>query len=244
MLETLINWSNANSGFLSLLIFAITMLFGWVSGIFRNLMQKPKFRLELIPGPTLCTAVATGKTYNEHHVHRTAFSLYLKVANIGSAPASIDNIEAAFHWNLSPISWLWIRYRIFWYWLSHPVVSMEAFQYDFGGAKKVYPSLLQANSVTGGVADTYLEVGQSTNGVVYFEHDDSWGGCFPAPIANGNTKIRVAVVDSFHNKYKKTFPVPIVSWAEARKYNPSFGGTFATIRSDENLTDLYETLNK
>lgn len=244
MFDSLINWSNQNSGFLTLILFVVTILFGWASGIFRQLMHKPRFTLEIIPGPSLCTVITTGEKHGEFDVHRTAFSLYLRVTNIGSAPASIDNVKAAFHWHLKPISWLWIRYRIFWYWLPHPIIAMDNFQYDFGEKIKTYPSLFQGNILTGERSHTYLQVGQSTNGVVYFEATDSWGGCFPALMRDGQTKIRVAIVDSFKNKYKKTFYVPTVSWEEAKKYNPSFGGTFATIRGDEELGDYYETLNK
>jgi hypothetical protein len=111
-------------------------------------------------------------------------------------------------------------------------VTMNDFRIDLGPNNvKVYPSLLQGNTSTGQNTDTYLDVGRSTNGVVYFEQDDSWGGCFPRIYRGKKTRIRLAVTDVFGTKHKKSFWIPVVSLDEARKYNPSFGGTYATMRS-------------
>ena len=108
---------------------------------------------------------------------------------------------------------------------------MDDFQYGFGDRVKVYPSLLQGVHLTGKNTDTYLNTGQSVNGMVYFEQTESWGGCFPTP-NNGHAKIRIAVHDSFGKKHTQSFRIPIVSLDEARKYNPSFGGTFDLVRKD------------
>jgi hypothetical protein len=113
---------------------------------------------------------------------------------------------------------------------------MDDFQYDFGERIKIYPSLLQGTSTLGTTSETYLNVGRGVNGVVYFEQDDSWGGCLPLP-RKGATRIRVAVLDSFGKKHKKTFQVPVVSLQEAKKYNPSFGGTFAAMRGERSATE-------
>lgn len=78
--------------------------------------------------------------------------------------------------------------------------------------------------------------------MVYFEQDDSWGACFPSPVKNGNVSVRVAVEDVFGKKHKKRFEIPRISIEEARKYNPSFEPTYATMRQDKELTDF--PLNK
>mgnify|MGYP001595162636 FL=1 len=110
---------------------------------------------------------------------------------------------------------------------------MADFQYALGENIKFYPFLLQCSKISPTQTDTYLEIGKSVNGVVYFEQDDSWGGCFPT-IRNKTVKLRVAVVDTFGRKYQKTFLAPSVSLQEAQKYNPSFGATFATLRKEFN----------
>ena len=113
---------------------------------------------------------------------------------------------------------------------------MEDFQYELGDHVKIYPSLLQGVSTIGKSPETYLEVGKSINGVVYFEQDDSWGGCFPTS-KNSKVKLRVAVIDTFGRKYKKTFWAPFVSLEEAQKYNPAFGATFAIMRGEFKTAD-------
>jgi hypothetical protein len=108
---------------------------------------------------------------------------------------------------------------------------MDDFQHRIGDKIKVYPSLLQGSAILGNSPETFLEVGRSVVGVVYFEHGDSWGGCFPTPIA-GRTRVRLAVKDSFGKTHKRSFWVPVVSLSQARQYNPSFGSTFATVHGD------------
>jgi hypothetical protein len=230
-MNTIIQWANENSGFLSLMIFISTLFLGWVSGIFQSLMKKPKFKLKINSGPTICTTFVTGKRYNDYDLHRTAISIYLGVSNIGSAPSSIQNVWIGYHWHIKPINWLWFRYRILWYWIKKPINTMEDFQYNFGDRIKIYPSLLQGITTTKKAPVTYLEVGKSINGVVYFEQDDSWGGCFPTS-NNGKVKLRIVVIDTFGKKFKKTFWVPSVNIEEAQKYNPAFGASFAIMRGE------------
>jgi hypothetical protein len=100
----------------------------------------PKLALELIPGPTLCSTFPTGEKFEQYDVHRTAISLYLQIANVGSAPTSVANVSIAYHWHLSRFNLIWIRYRLFWFWLHQPIVTMEDFQTKIGDQIKVYPS--------------------------------------------------------------------------------------------------------
>ena len=232
-LNSLIKWSNTNAGFISVVVFISTILVGWVSGIFRSLIKKPQFKIRILEGPTICSTFTLGRKHKKHDIHRTAISIYMGLANVGSAPANIEKIWVGYHWHLKPVSWLWFRYKFFWFWLKDPITTMDDFQYDFGEQVKIYPSLLQGTYATGHKPETYLEVGKSVNGVVYFEQDDSWGGCFPT-MKNSKVKLRVVVLDTFGRKYKKTFWVPFVTLEEAQKYNPSFGATFATLRGEIN----------
>jgi hypothetical protein len=192
----------------------------------------------MIPGPTQCSVVATGQKHGDYDIHRTAISIYLGISNIGSAASTIKNIKIGFHWHLIPFSWLWLKHKLIWFWIEHSTIIMADFQYNFGENIKVYPFLFQGNRLTGNNSDTYLEVGREINGVVYFEQDDSWGACFPSPDKGGNVSVRIAVEDVFGKKHKKTFKIPFVSIEEARKYNPSFGATYATMRQDGELTDF------
>lgn len=237
-LTPFIDWANKNSGFVSIIIFTISVIFAWVTGIFRSLIKKPKFKIKIIPGPTLCCTFGTGKQFNDHDVHRTGISVYLSIANIGSAPASIEKVWVGYRWHLKPFSLLWLKFCCFKYWNKALTTTITDFQYDLGGDIKFYPSLFQANSIYGTKPDTYLEVGKSTTGMVYFEQDDSWGGFFPS-IKNGKVWLTIAVVDTFGRKYKKSFYAPSVTLEEAQKFNPSFGATFAVLRKEiDTKTDI------
>lgn len=232
-------WSNENQGVVSIAIFAITLGFVWVSGIFSALRRKPKFKLSIIDGPTFCCTYPTGKQHGEFEVHRTGIALYLQVANIGSAASSINRISVGYHWHLRPFSVSWLKNTVGWFWLTKQAVALEDFQANIGGNIKVYPFLTQRNFLSPANTGTYLEVGRSTNGVVYFEQPDSWGGCFPTAQSN-RIKIKVRVQDVFGTEHSAKFTVPFVSIEEARKYNPAFGKTFAELNGEPLPFDVSE----
>lgn len=224
-------WANDNQGVLTVILFVMTVTFGWVSGIFSALRRKPKFKITLIPGPSFCCTFLTGKKDGRYDVHRTGIALYLRVSNIGSAPSSIENVSVAYHWDILPGGVRWLRYSIGWFWLHEQVIALQDFQAPIGDDIKVYPFLTQHSFLAGGSANTFLEVGQAANGVVYFEQPDSWGGCFPR-CRNGVTRMKIAVRDVFGTRHIAAFDVPVVTIQEARVYNPSFGKTFAELRGE------------
>jgi len=236
------DWTNKNQGIVSVAIFAITLIVGWTSGIFGALIgalkRKPKFNLELIPGPSFVCTFGIGKKYEEYDVHRTGVALYIRISNIGSAPASIKDVHIGYHWCVKPFSMNWLRYRIGWFWLKEQTVIPEDFQADIGKSNiKFYPFLTQKSTITGDAADSYLKVGMTTNGVTYFEQSDSWGGCFPNAI-NNRVLILVKVVDSFGKAHRKKFHVPKLNLEGARLYNPSFGATLAALYDESEQHDL------
>jgi hypothetical protein len=225
-------WANDNQGVVTVVIFAATILLGWVSGIFGALRHKPVFKISILDGPTFCSTFPIAEKYKGYDVHRTAIAVYLNIANIGSAPASIERIFLGYKWHLDRFSILWLRYRLFWFWLNYSVTSLEDFKYDFGQHIKVYPFLLQVTSTVMKEPQAYLQVGQSVNGVVYFEQKESWGGCFPSP-KNGTTKVKLKIKDSFGGSHTKKTTIPVVLIEEARKYCGSFGMTFETLKTSQ-----------
>lgn len=234
IIQQLIEWTNDNQGVVTILLFFTTIFIGWASGIFQALRTKPRFKIDVLPGPSLCSTFFTGKKYEGYNVHRTAISVYMNVSNVGNAPATIEKISVGYHWHLSKFNFLWLRYRISWFWLDCSITSMQDFQYDFGGGYvKIYPFLLQVTSSIMKNPNTYLLVGQSVNGVVYFEQEESYGGCFPSP-QRGTTKIKVKIRDSYGRVYSKVTSIPIVTLDEAKKYNPTFGESFNILRGKNN----------
>jgi len=224
-------WSNENQGVVTIAIFFFTILGGWVSGIFSALRRRPKFKVTLIPGPTFCCTFPIGKKYGAYDMHRTAIALYLQVTNIGSAASSIENVSVGYHWHLKPFSMVWLKNTLGWGWLTEQAVILDEFQVKIGENTKLYPFLTQMSHLSGLSAQTFLEVGRSTNGVVYFEQPDGWGGCFPT-IRNGSVRLKVKIRDAFGKSHSAKFTVSAVWLEDARKYNPAFGKTFAQLHQE------------
>lgn len=220
-------------------VFVATVVFGWVSGIFSALRRRPKFKVSLINGPTFCCTYTTGRMYGQYETHRTGIALYLSISNIGSAPSSIDNISIGYHWRLTPISINWIKYTVGWFWINNPSVALDDFQVAIGRSIKVYPFLMQQNHLSPVQTETFLDIGQSTNGVVYFEQFESWGGCFPT-VEKGQVHLKVRVYDVFGGKHTSVFRIPAVALDDAKKYCPSFGKTLSEFNGEYNEDD---TLN-
>jgi hypothetical protein len=107
VIRQLVDWLNGNEGFLSLILFVVSAAFAWFSGIIAALRRRPRLKIKAIAGPTLCSVVPTGRLYAEHPSHRTCISIYLHVANAGSAPTSIGNISVGFRWPISVLSPPW-----------------------------------------------------------------------------------------------------------------------------------------
>jgi hypothetical protein len=224
--DVLAKWLNNNQGVVGVAIFVITLLLGWLSGIFSALRRRPKFRLRLIAGPTFCCTFTTGAEHNGFPVHRTGMALYLNVVNVGSAPSSISSVAVGYHLPVQPLARGWFRYRLGWLWLSNQIVSIHDFQSQIGENVKVYPFLTQRSVLSGESANTYLQPGQATNGVVYFEQSDSWGNFHPISTEKG-VRIKVALSDVFGKKHSAKFYIESVTMDHARQYNPSFGKTLA-----------------
>jgi hypothetical protein len=225
-------WLNQNQGTLAVILFAITLILGWVSGIFAAIRKRPKFEIDLMDGPTFCCTYPTGQMHGEYEIHRTGIALYLSITNSGSAASDIKRISVGYHWHLKPFSVLWLKNTLGWFWLTTQAVALDDFQVRIGNRIKVYPFLTQRNNLSPVDNKSYLQIGELTKGVVYFEQEDSWGGCFPS-IKSNRVKVKVRVQDVFGKQYSRKFWIQAVPFAEALKYNPSFGQTLAELRGEE-----------
>ena len=219
---------NENQGVLTLGLFLASLVFGWLSGIFGSLRGKPKLRISLIPGPTFCSTFPLDEKNDGHQVHRTAIALYLRIANVGHAPTSIEDVSLTYRWGVHPRNPLrFLRKMI---WLPAAVV-IEDFQVAIGDNIKFFPMLIQESSTTGQRPMTYLKPGQSVNGVCYFEQTKSWGAFHPF-VLDGQTKLRVHVTDACGSTWTKNIRAPVVRLDEAKQYNPSFGDTLAHLHRE------------
>lgn len=223
-LSDIIRWTNENSGFLTLLLFLVTLFFGWISGIFKHLRHRPNFILNLIPGPTFCCTFNTGRKYESYDSKRTAIVIYLTIKNIGSASSQIEKIQVGYHNHT-------FKYSFLWFWLN-TTISLKDFGHTMGDNLRHYPFLIQKSILLPQNNVTYLKNGQSTSGIVYFEQPESYGGFVPR-VKNGKVKINVKVYDIYNKSYTKTFWIPIVDLDYAKKFNEEFGQSLEKIEHGE-----------
>lgn len=222
-MKAIIDWTNQNAGFLTLILFLVTLVIGWVSGIFRALMHKPKFKIALLPGPTFICTSLTEKEFNQSKTHRTAAVIYLKVTNIGTAPSQIVKVRLGYH-NYS------FKYRFLWFWLDS-TPSIGDFGHTIGENVRLFPFLFQKSALLPQEISTYLQSGQDTKGIVYFEQPESWGGFLPLS-KNGKVKVKILVTDSLGKNYSTTFRLDTVELQYAKKFNKKFGQTLSMIEDN------------
>jgi len=216
--ESIIDWSNHNSGFLTLIIFIVTLLLGWISGIFKALIKKPKLAIELIKTPSFCSTFDTGRKKNGVDIHRTAILLYLKILNVGSEATEPHKISVGYKAknNFIPFKWCWIE---------HETTLLSDFTMAMGDKIKAFPFLKQKNELISNKLSTYLKVGQSINGLVYFEQDESTGNNYPKSDVAHNVRILIKIVDSFGNKFYKRASISKVKIEAVKEHCKYFGLT-------------------
>jgi hypothetical protein len=201
----IVKWSNDNSGFLTIVVFTATILLGWGSGVFRFLMHKPKFKIEIIEGPSFCSTYDAKEIESIKMAHRTAVAIYLHITNVGSAAAEIDKISVAY------------KSRAFknpfkWYWLANETICLSDFTVPLGQEDfKVVPFLKQKNQLITNDSSLYLRAGEKRNGISYFEQEASFGEYYPKD-NNFYVKIKVMVSDSFGHKYYGQSVIPKVTF--------------------------------
>lgn len=215
---------NNNQGILSLLLFFISIFFGWVSGIFRSLVRKPKFKIRVIPKMSFGTVYMTGEKYTPpkqgtYDVHKTAFVVYLEITNIGSAPSNLGKIKIGYYKDDGKSTWF--QKRI---WIKESNILADFAIPTGDGQSLRIPHLRQKNPQFDQNYDGFLEVGQSILGAAYFEQSPGWGNYYPRE-DNGMVEIKICVKDAFDNSYSQKTSIPIKTLEEMLRYNPRFGFT-------------------
>ncbi len=221
-LEYVIRWTNENPGFLSLVLFSLTILIAWISGLFRSLTRKPKLKIRVIDQCTFGTTLDLKRKEGDYPVTKTAFAIYLEITNVGNAPSSIGKIELGYIKSdftprlFSKRNWI------------HEVIAKDDFRITFGdsGKVKVYPFLKQRNSMYQNDTDTFLPIGKTVNGIVYFEQAEAYGSWIPRwNRGEKTTNLKIKIKDSFANSHTKTFDLSLVEADTAFRFNPTFGQT-------------------
>jgi len=220
--KEIINLSNVNSGFLEFILFISTLLIGWFSGLFKYVNKRPKFKIHIIEYPTFGCTIYLENTHNGLPVHKTAFSIYLEITNIGNAPASIGEITLGYLQND-----LKTKKKTKRNWVRESIAKSEFF-YTFPNSDKVkvFPFLKQPTRLIDSQTDTYLEIGKTTNGIVYFEEKQAFGSFMPRLNDDlETTDLIIKIEDAFGKIHKKQFNVKMIDPNLALKVNPYFAQT-------------------
>jgi hypothetical protein len=217
--------TNENEGFISILLFLASVAVAWAAGVFRYFRQRPKFTIEAMDSPvTLCSSFDTDRVYEGERTHRTAIALYLKITNIGNAASAIGKIEVGYRpiGSKNPFRWIWIK---------EETASLEDFTENLAGYTKIYPFLKQGNHLMNNPTDGYLRVGDSINGIAYFEGPEALGPIIPDTRPDNSVAIKITIADAFGRQHTHVTRIAKVRIDGARERWPHFGRSRESVES-------------
>ncbi|MGZ5060180.1 MAG: hypothetical protein ACXWAA_17300 [Methylobacter sp.] len=141
--------------------------------------------------------------------------MYLKITNTGNAPTEIGKIHVGYE-----------SMENDWYWLLNETTLLDDYHMPIGEEKiKVFPFLKQKNYLTENDTNTFLNPGQSRNGIVYFEQKASGGNLYPKMDEECKVKIKILMYDTKGLQWTIEQKIPKVIINAARKHCPNFGKT-------------------
>lgn len=221
-LSTIQEWSNNNSGYLSLLIFLcgliISLLVWFAKKSKKTTVSNDDLNIEITDHASMCTSFDTGNVQNNFRLHRTALILYLNLINKSECPLRIGKIRVGYssqsHENPED-----------WYWLNDETTMIEEYRSPMGEKVKIYPYLKQASTSSNNPVNTTIEPHDSKNGTVYFEQDESDGNLIPYMDEDYRVNIIVEVNDNIGNKWTFEGRIHKVKIEAIRELNPYFGLT-------------------
>ena len=184
-------------------------------------IATPDLNIELILTPSFCSSFDSELPNEITRIHRTAIILYLKITNTGDAPTEIGRIHVGYE-----------SMEESWCWLCEETTLLDDFVMPMGEKVKVFPFLKQKNALMTNHTDTFLNPGQSRNGIVYFEQKASSGYQYPKVDENFKAKIRIVVHDNKGEKWSIQEQITKVMINAAREHCPLFGKTLLLAGGD------------
>jgi hypothetical protein len=209
-MSDIIQWTNNNSGWVSVLTFLAGILLSSFLWILKRPASKPVLKLEVLKGPTLCSSFDAGVTDDGEVLHRTAFLIY------GRVPVQVGDIHLGYRSSATPDG---ESFR----WLVNETVLLQDYKDPIGENFKVYPFLKQSNSSIDNSRKTYLLPGEYENGLVYFEQEESYGLDYPYMDADSHVLTRIRVHDTLGSFWETDASVVKVKIEAIRENNPAFG---------------------
>lgn len=204
---------NKNAGFISVILFGITISLGLLTGIFKSLIKKPNLLIELYDFPSFCSIFPKERKHGDSNIDCTAIVLHLNIKNVGNIPTDIDSIEVGVHNHT-------LKYLFRWFWIPRTKLLGD-FGVNLEDGRNDYPFLISKNLSMDNNTKTYLREGEIIGGIIYFEAD-TYGDYLPKT-KDGFIKIKVKVEDTYKTKYQEVFEIPLKDIKDARKDNQFFG---------------------
>jgi hypothetical protein len=222
-INKIINWANENSGFLALILFLATILYGWLSGLFNSLIKTPKLKVRFIPKVCFYSTFYVNEKHEPkkgeiYDVHKTGFVIYASISNVGNMPTAIDKIYIGYKKN-KKFNFL-ERKRFVWLAQWHSFIPFKTKMKN--DSDLIFPTLRIKNFPTDNTND-YLRTGESITGTAYFEQVKAWGNFSPSPNNDKSTDIKLKIVDVYGNKFIFDYKLKYVELEKARELNEHFG---------------------
>ena len=226
ILHQFINFTNENSGFISVILFVLTIIIAWLSGVFKYFSNNPIFKIEIL---NKCTF---GSSIEIKNLYKTAYVTYLQITNVGKASSTIKEINLGYlkSGKLNYLEYILLKSRFRKYlhkisWIDN-IICKEKFSVVLpcNNYAITYPFLIQSNINNPIDNHKYLEVGKITSGIVYFEQENFETSPNPHSIDKACT-IYIQIKDSFNNIFIERFEIDMIDYKEAIKYNPKFAQT-------------------
>lgn len=221
-LETIVQWTNENSGFLSVILFFATLFYGWISGFFSSIIKKPKLKIRFIDKLLFFSTFDTGEKHidngKEYEIYKSAFVVYMSIANIGNMVTSIDKIYLSYYKNKRGF----FKEKV---WLAQ-WHTLEPFCLQISEDKVLMiNSLLRRDNILDFSDRTSLDPGKSILGATYFEQGPAWGNFRPLLNKDLTATIHIKIVDIYGNKFKFKTCLKEKSIDDARVLYEHFGKT-------------------
>ena len=222
IIQKIIEWTNNNSGFLSLILFLGTIIYGWVSGLFSSLIKKPKLKIRFIRKVSFYSQFNLDEKFENdgdtYEMHKTGFVVYMCISNVGNKDTAIDKIYLGYQKN--KLRKFWNKKEFLWLPQWH---SLAPFQTKLKNDSILVFSSLRIRDNPLENSNDFLRIGESITGTAYFEQVKAWGNYNPLPNEDKSTDIKIKIVDVYGKKYVFKYNLRNKPLRESREYNENFG---------------------
>lgn len=221
MINEIIKWTNENSGFLSIILFIGTIIYGWISGLFDSLVKRPKLKVRFIDKVAFYSFYITGEKHTvknvTYDIHKTGFVVYMSIGNIGNIPTSIDKIFLGYYKHKKTFFFKEINWLPQWHALANFKLPTKTENFIVVSTLRIRDHELDNSN------KSFLQVADTVVGVAYFEQVKAWGNFQPLREEDGSTKIKIKIRDIYGRNYVFKTKLKHISIEEAQRINPNFG---------------------